>query len=397
MNRRAIGLLSLGHCTVDIYAGALPMLLFVLRPSLHLSYAMIGVASVLFTITSSVVQPIFGYLSDRWRLTLALPIGCLLCAGGISAAAYRPAYAVLLLLIGVAGLGSALYHPEAAKTVAFFSGVRRGSGMSLFSVGGNIGFAAGPGLLLFLTGRLHGVAPLVLLAGGAAMAAVLWRASAGLGHGVARAEAAALRATEPIDWPGVLKIIAVVTLRSWIHMGLVYYLPYWAARTAGGVGAGSYVSAFLFAGALGTLVGGPVGDRFGRRLVVRLSLLPLTPLLLLFLALRGVPALAVIALCGFLIIASFSVTMVMSQELMARKVGMASGLTNGFAIGMGGLGVLAIGALADHYGLDRAFLFIALLPLPTLALAAFLPDAGRARGRTGTAVGGSTVRPAAAR
>lgn len=379
MNKRVIALLSLGHGTVDVYSGALPMLLFLLRPSLHLSYAMVGAASVLFTITSSVVQPLFGYLSDRWRLSWLLPVGCILCAGGISLAGFGAAYPLLLLMIGIAGLGSAFYHPEAAKIVAYFSGTRRGTGMSYFSVGGNVGYAIGPGLLLLVLSHLHRMGPPLLFAGGALITVLLWRAAGRLNRGVAQHVAARTGPAEPIAWRAMLRIIGVVTLRAWLHNGLVYFLPYWAARTAGGTGAGTFVSAMLFSGALGTLVGGPLGDRWGRKRVVLLSLSPLTPLLLAFLALRGWPALAVIALCGFLIIASFSVTVVMSQELMSRHVGMASGLTNGFAIGMGGLGVLAIGTLADHFGLTQAMYVIALLPLPTLALATTLPGASARR------------------
>lgn len=399
MNRRMIALLSLGHGTVDVYSGALPMLLFVLRPTLHLSYAMIGAASVLFTLTSSVVQPAFGYLSDRWRIPGLLPIGCLLCACGISVAGFGAPYPLLLALIAVSGLGSALYHPEATKTTAYLSGERRGSAMSLFSVGGNIGFALGPGLLLLLLAHLRAAWPLALIAYGTLIAVVLWAASGRLRRGVAEyvATGAPAAPAEPVAWGSIIRILAVVMLRSWVHMGLVYFLPYWAARTAAGIGTGTYVSAFLFSGALGTLVGGPLGDRWGRKRIVLLSLAPLTPLLLLFLALRGGPALAVIALCGFLIIASFSVTVVMSQELMARNIGMASGLTTGFAIGMGGLGVLAVGALADHIGLSGALLFIAFLPLPALALATLIVEAPARPRSEGGAAGNKAPRPVAAR
>lgn len=373
MDSRFITLLSLGHFTVDVYSGALPMLLFLLRPSLHLTYAMIGIASVLFTLTSSIIQPLFGYLSDRRHLTALLPLGCLLCATGLSLAGFGVSYPVLLLLIVVSGLGSALFHPEATKMTAYFSGTRRSSAMSLFSVGGNLGFAAGPGLLLLARGHTHGAAPFLLLSGGAAMTVVLWLTVAHAGRVVQQRAAADSAPAAPTDWRSIAKIILVVAFRSWVYTGLVYFLPYWAARTGGGAGTGLYVSAFLFAGGLGTLVGGPLADRWGRKAVLLLSIAPLTPLLILFLALRGVPALVAITLCGFLIIASFSVTVVMSQELMARSIGMASGLVTGFAMGMGGVGALTIGAVADHIGLDHALLLIAFLPVPALIVAALVP------------------------
>jgi FSR family fosmidomycin resistance protein-like MFS transporter len=156
-------------------------------------------------------------------------------------------------------------------------------------------------------------------------------------------------------------------------MGLVFFLPYWAAKAGAGLGAGAFVSAFLFAGVAGTLAAGPLADRFGPRRVLLLTILPLTPLLLLFLALKDVPALVVIAVTGALVISSFSITVVMAQQLMTKHQGMAAGLSNGFASGIGGLGVLVTGALADRFGLTAALLTLAILPLPAIWLTIILP------------------------
>ncbi|MDB5078070.1 MAG: sugar phosphate permease [Chloroflexi bacterium] len=373
MNRRVIGLLSLGHLTVDVYAGVLPVLLYLLRPTLHLSYLMIGVASLLFTITSSVIQPIFGYLSDRRHIAELLPIGCVLCAFGICAASLGPSFPVLLLLIAVSGCGSALYHPEGAKTAAFFSGDQRASGMSLFSVGGSIGYACGPGAFLVLHDVVHGFAPYALFAFGLIVAVRLAMACAPLRRGVALHLATRSDVHEPVAWGVVAAVLGIVAIRGWLHMGLVFFLPYWAGKAGAGLSAGAFVSGFLFAGVVGTLAAGPLADRFGPRRVLILSIAPLTPLLFLFLAVQGIPALVVIGITGALVISSFSITVVMAQQLMTKHQGMAAGLSNGFASGIGGLGVLVTGALADHVGLTASFLTLAVLPLPAIWLALSLP------------------------
>jgi FSR family fosmidomycin resistance protein-like MFS transporter len=160
-------------------------------------------------------------------------------------------------------------------------------------------------------------------------------------------------------------------------MSLVFFLPYWAVKAGAGLGAGAFVSAFLFAGVIGTLAAGPLADKLGAQFVLLMSLIPVSPLLLGFLTLRGVPALLVVGICGALVISSFSLTVVMTQALMTRHQGMAAGLTNGFASGIGGLGVFVTGAMADHFGLATSLFFLALLPLPAALLAWRLPAISR--------------------
>jgi FSR family fosmidomycin resistance protein-like MFS transporter len=373
LNRRVIGLLSFGHLTVDLYAGALPALLFVLRPTLHLSYFLVGLASLVFTITSSVIQPLFGYLSDRKHMAELLPIGCVLCALGLCVASRASSFLVLLALISLCGCGSALYHPEAAKTAAFFSGDRRASAMALFSVGGSIGYACGPGIFLLLHDHAWNVAPFVLFAFGFAVMIWLAFACGPLRRGVALHLAGRRETHEPVAWTVLAGVLSIVAIRAWVQTGLVLYLPYWVQRAGHGIGPGFFVSAFLFSGVAGTLAVGPLADRFGARRVLVVSMLPLTPLLLLFLLLNGFPALLTLAVFGACLLSTFSVTVVMAQELISHRQGMAAGLSNGFASGIGALGSLATGALADHLGLATAFVMLSLLPLLALRQSLSLP------------------------
>ncbi len=373
MNRRVIGLLSLGHLTVDVYAGSLPALLYVLRPSLHLSYFLIGLASLAFTITSSVVQPLFGYLSDRKHMAELLPVGCLLCAVGLSLASRAPGYLALLALISLGGFGSALYHPEAAKTTAFFSGDRRASAMALFSVGGSIGYALGPGVFLVLNDRVHAAAPIAFFAFGLAMTLRLTAACSPLRRGVALQLAKRGDAEEKVAWAVLASVLSIVALRAWVQMGLVLYLPYWAQNAGDGIAPGVFVSAFLFAGVAGTLLVGPIADRLGPRRVLVVTMVPLTPVLLLFLPMRGFIALATITAFGALLLSTFSLTVVMAQELISRRQGMAAGLSNGFASGIGALGSLATGAVGDRFGLTASFVLLSMLPLLALWRSLLLP------------------------
>jgi FSR family fosmidomycin resistance protein-like MFS transporter len=373
LNRRVIGLLSFGHLTVDLYAGALPALLYVLRPSLHLSYFLIGLASLAFTITSSVVQPVFGYLSDRKHMAELLPIGCLLCAAGLSFAIRVPNYVALLALISLGGFGSALYHPEAAKTASFFSGDRRASAMALFSVGGSIGYALGPGVFLLLNDHAHAVAPLAFFAFGFLVMLRLTAACKPLRRGIALHLASRSEAPQTVAWAVVASVLGIVAIRAWVQMGLVLYLPYWAQKAGDGIAPGVFVSAFLFAGVAGTLLVGPIADRLGARPVLVTTMLPLTPLLLVFLLLRGGFALAAIAVFGALLLSTFSLTVVMTQQLISRRQGMAAGLSNGFASGIGALGALATGAIADQLGLTASFVLLSVLPLLALWRSLALP------------------------
>ena len=380
-------MLGTGHAITDINHGALPMILTFLQPVLILSQLQVGIVMMAFTLSSSIVQPIFGVLSDRFRAVWLIPLGCLLAGLGIAFSGLSPNYHLLLLAVLFSGLGAAAYHPEGSKFARFASGRRKASGMSLFSVGGNLGFAAGPILALFFYGLagLNGTLGFLVLNG--VMAVFLW-ANLPVIAGNPEAKGKPVLITErerPVeDTAGanlkkmsipILLLVLFVMIRSWIHLGLVTFLPQYYVHYLHQSEAYAAIlsTVFLFAGVFGTLAGGPAADRWGLKNVIVGSMALLIPLLYLFIHLEGIWVTVVVALAGFAIISTFAVTVVLAQEMMPGNVGLASGLTLGFAIGMGGVGTTFLGWLADQWGLPAVFELMVLFPVIGLVIAFFLP------------------------
>jgi len=391
MNKKALTLLGAGHAVTDVNQGALPMMLAFLQPLLALSQFQVGVVMLAFNLSSSVIQPAFGIFSDRFRAAWLIPLGCLLAGLGMGLTGYTASYPLLLLAALVSGLGLAAYHPEGSKFARFASGPRKASGMSIFSVGGNFGFAAGPVLVTFFVGLagLAGSAGFFVFSG--IMAVLLWiylpsvtgtpagakeslppPAGARPATGGAR-ELPELNAGRVIA-PVVL-LVLVIIMRTWVHFGLITFLPQYYVHCLhhDQTYAATLVSLFLFAGALGTLVGGPAADRWGLKTVIISSLAAMVPLLSLFGRASGVWAPVTVALAGFALISTFSVTVVFGQELLPHNVGLASGLTLGFGIGTGGIGAAFLGWVADHWGLPAIFHVMLIFPVLGLLLALFLP------------------------
>ncbi|MEW5763068.1 MAG: MFS transporter [Bacillota bacterium] len=385
MHILVIWLLSLGHLVVDTGQGIIPVLLPVLKHDFHLSYAAVGAVTLVTNLSSSVVQPLFGVLSDRVPSRWLLPAGCLLTALGLVLAGCAPHYAFVLLGVFLSGLGIAGYHPEGSRNTFFVARGGRAASMAVYALGGNVGFALGPLLataLLAPWGR-SGVAGYLVPA--ALTALLLWLALPAVA-GAAREREEAYRqvtarcrasgeAPARVPWGAVGLLTGVVTLRSFIHAGVVNYIPLYFTSHLGLPDAygGRLLTVFLLAGALGTLTGGPFADRWGRRRLLLLSFLTALPLLALFPRTAGLWQVALLFGAGFAVIASFPVTVVLAQELMPQNVGLASGLMLGFAVGMGGVGAPLLGAVADHWGVPAALDVIALLPIPAFLLSLFLP------------------------
>lgn len=383
MNKKLLGLLGTGHAVTDINQGALTVILTFFT---HLSQLQVGAAMLAFNLSSSVIQPLFGIFSDRFRAAWLIPVGCLLAGLGMAATGFTGGYLPLLLAVLVSGLGVAAYHPEGSKFARFASGERKASGMSLFSVGGNFGFAAGPilaGLFYKLAG-LHGTAGFLVLGG--VMAILLW---ANL-PAIMRTQAAEpVPTAKGVSNPSsnkapegvgkalvpVILLVLVVIMRSWTHLGIVTFLPQYYVRYLHHTNtyAAAVVSLFLLAGAFGTLVGGPLADRWGLKTMIILSMGMLIPLVCLLSILKGVWLILIVALAGFVTISTFAVTVVFGQELLPQNVGLASGLTLGFGIGMGGVGTTLLGGVADHWGLPAAFHVMIIFPVIGLLLTLLLP------------------------
>lgn len=379
-NLRMLLILSLGHLVVDIYQGALPAVLPFLKDRFGLSYAMTGFILMASNFTSSIVQPIFGYISDKKAMAYLLPLGLLAAGTGFALLAYSPYFLLILGLVVVSGLGVASYHPEGYKTASFFTGERAATGMSFFSVGGNVGFSLGPIISLYIV-NYYGFSALPVIVLPALICAALIFVNK-------KAIMTPVKAHEKMIKEGPSKIpamayvslgmvILIVVMRSWAQMGLVTYIPFYYIDYLKGdpLFAGKLVFTFLFCGAVGTLIGAPVADRFGHRFFVRLSMfLSMVTLPVIFIPAvkNGALLFVVLGLQGMLLVSTFSVTIVMAQRLLPSKLGIASGLMVGFAIGTGGIGVTILGFVADHFGVPTALYSISALPCAGFLLSLLL-------------------------
>jgi FSR family fosmidomycin resistance protein-like MFS transporter len=380
IDTRAMVVLSAGHLGTDFANGALPALLPFLVERFDLSYTLAATLILASTVSSSVVQPLFGLWSDRRGAVWLLPAGVAVGGVGIALASDAPSYWLVFVLVTVSGLGVAAFHPEGSKFAAYVSGRRRASGMSAFSVGGNLGFALGaivatPLVVWFgLRGGLLLALPCL------AIAALLLAVTPYLRTFVPARSVRAEAAGE--DQVGALVLLlAVIAFRSLAWFGLVTFVPLWEVSLGHSKAHGNHLlSLMLLAGGLGTIAAGPAADRLGRRPVLIASLLLSAPLILVFVAVGGVVGALALCAVGVCTIGTFGVTMVMSQEYLPRHIGTASGLSIGLSIGLGGVAVVALGALADSVDLRTALYVCAAAPVAGLALALVLPSSrgGRA-------------------
>ncbi|MGH3037436.1 MAG: MFS transporter [Gaiellaceae bacterium] len=376
--------LSSGHWATDLAQGSLPALLPFLAVRFDLSYTMVGALVLAATISSSLIQPAFGLWSDARGALWLLPAGVALAGLGMAFAALAPSYWLVLVGVLASGVGVAAYHPEGSKFASYVSGRRRASGMSLFSVGGNVGFAIGPLLASFfvitLGLGLEGGALIALP--GLAVAVVLVYSLGHLATFAADAEVEVARSGARAQWRGLSLLLAIVGLRSLAHMGLFTFIPLYEISRGHGAGYGTRLLAlFLVAGALGTLVGGPLADRVGRRPVLLGSFVVSPPLIATYVLVGGTAGVVALFLAGMAVIGTFSVSLVMSQEYMPGRVGMASGLSIGFAIGLGGIAALGLGAVADAVDLETAVLLTAAGPALCIVLTLMLPSSRVVRRR----------------
>jgi MFS transporter, FSR family, fosmidomycin resistance protein len=373
IDRRAMTALSSGHLAVDFSNGALPALLPFFVDKFSLSYTLAGVIILASTVSSSVIQPLFGLWSDRRGAIWLLPVGVAVAGIGIALAAASPSYGLVAAWVVVSGIGVAAYHPEGSKFAAYASGRRRASGMSLFSIGGNIGYALGAIVATPLVLWLGLDGGLLLMVPCFVIAAMLLGNMRFLSGFVPDGPSAATRAGED-DRTAMALLLGVITFRSVAWFGLITFVPLWEVSLGHSKAHGNHLlSAMLLTGGIGTLAAGPLADRFGRRLVLFLSLLVTPPLIAVFIVVGGVPGAIALSLVGACVIGTFGVTMVMSQEYLPRHIGMASGLSIGLSIGLGGIAAVGLGALADSLDLRAALYACAAAPLAAIALAALLP------------------------
>jgi FSR family fosmidomycin resistance protein-like MFS transporter len=377
VDKRAMAALSAGHLFTDVNQGAVAALVPFLVAERGLSLAAAGTLVLAATLSSSIVQPLFGHFSDRKPLPALMPLGVMLGGLGIALVGIAPTYPLILLCVVLSGLGIAAFHPESARFANYVSGSRRARGMSLFSVGGNVGFALGPVLTtpLVLSFGLPGT--LLLMLPASLMGLVLfYELPRLLAFRPESAEVASEKdAGKPEHWGPFARMIGVVVVRSFVYFGLITFVSSYYIRVLGSSSllANAALSVMLFAGGVGTLVGGPMADRFGRRTVLACSMLLLSPLIYAFTLSGPLMGMIFLAFVGAATIGTFGVTVVMGQEYLPGRIGVAAGITMGLSIGLGGVGAPLLGALADNYGLPATMLAISALPLIGLVLAISLP------------------------
>jgi MFS transporter, FSR family, fosmidomycin resistance protein len=379
IDRRAMALLSSGHLATDFANGTLPALIPFLRERFSLSYTLVGLLVLSSQASSSLIQPLFGLWSDRRGAMWLLPGGVALTAVGIALAADAPRYWLVLVLVLVSGLGSAAFHPEGSKFAGYVSGRKRASGMSLFSIGGNLGFALGPVVATLLVHEFGLRGGLLLALPGLLVAAAALALTPYLRTFVP-ARRRSDRGVHP-DRPGAMALLlGVVALRSVAWFGLITFVPLWEVHLGHSKAHGNHLLALmLFAGGVGTLLLGPLADRFGRRTVLLASVVLTSPLIFVFLQVGGLPGAIALALVGACIVGTFGVTMVMSQEYLPGHIGTASGLSIGLSVGLGGVAAVGLGRLADATSLHTALVVSAAAPLAAIVFAALLPAARERR------------------
>lgn len=375
IDRKGMAALSGGHLATDFASGSVPALLPFFTAKFDLSYTLTAVLMLAVLASSSLTQPLFGLWSDRRGALWLLPAGLALGGAGIGLAAIAPSYGILVVLVFLSGLGIAAYHPEGAKFAVFASGRKRASGMSLFNIGGNTGYALGPiivtPLVLWLglgPGGLLASIPVVL--GSFAVLAALPYLSrlrpAPAGPGQASVGEDNVRA--------MVVLGGVIGLRSVAWFGLITFVPLWVVSLGNSEADGNrLLSLMLLSGAVGTLLLGPIADRFGLRRTLLVAQALLAPMILVFVLVGGLVGAAALMVVGICVVGTFGVTMVLSQLYLPRHVGMASGLSIGLAMGLGGLAAVALGGLADAVDLQTALVCSAFAPLLGVVLCVFLP------------------------
>jgi MFS transporter, FSR family, fosmidomycin resistance protein len=351
-----------GHLAVDFASGSVPALIPFMTDKFHLGYALSAMLLLAATASSSLVQPLFGLWSDRRGALWLIPGGTLLAAVGVGGAAISPAYPLVLVLVFAGGLGVAAFHPEGAKFAAYASGRKRASGMAYFNSGGNAGYALGA----FATGQL--VVWLGLIGGLLAMVPVvlaslaLARVTPHLSGLRAQRDDSEYRRGD--DRRGAMALLGVViALRSIAWFTLLAFVPLWMVSLGHSKAEGNrLLFVMLLAGAVGTLVLGPVADRIGLKPTLVITQALVTPMILVFLYVGGIPGAAALMLVGICVVGTFGVTMVLSQLYLPRHVGMASGLSVGLAMGVGGVAAVILGAVADAVDLKTALTICAFVP-----------------------------------
>lgn len=386
--------ISFSHLVNDTIQALIPSLYPMFKSAFRLSFAQLGWITFTFQCTASILQPVVGWITDRRPMPHSLAVGMGLTLIGVLALAAADSYPHLLLAAATVGLGSAIFHPEASRVAHMAAGSRRGFAQSLFQLGGNAGTSFGPLLaagVVVAHGQAHAAwFALLALVG----VVILWRLGTWQARNFRRiavrsAQASAVRAPLPKRKVALaLAVLATLIFSKYVYLTSLttYYTLYLIHRFGVSVQASQlFLFVFLFSVALGTIIGGPVGDRIGRKRVIWASILGVAPFSLLLPHVGLVATAGLTVFIGGILASAFSAILVYAQELVPGRVGMIAGLFFGLAFGIAGIGSAVLGQIADRTGIEFVFHVCAFLPLIGL-LTVFLPDIepGRAR-RSGAA------------
>lgn len=378
---RVLGAISFSHFLNDMIQSLLLAIYPLLKGDFHLSFAQVGLITLTFQVTASLLQPIVGWHTDKYPkpYSLAIGMGSTLC--GLLLLSIAPNFEILLLAAALVGTGSSVFHPEASRVARMASGGRHGLAQSLFQVGGNAGSAMGPLLAawIIIPGGQHSIAWFTIAA---LIAIVVLRQ---IGHWYVRQQAAGHTKAKkkavshkPLPRHKVIQAVSVLLLlifSKYFYMASLssYFTFYLISKFQLSIQqAQVHLFIFLFAVAVGTVLGGPIGDKLGRKPVIWVSILGVAPFTLLLPHADLFWTTVLTIIIGVILASAFSAILVFAQELMPGKVGTVSGLFFGFAFGMGGIGAALLGKLADLTDIFFVYQVCAFLPLIGL-FAAFLP------------------------
>lgn len=381
LDRRGIGFLVAAHAFNDMNQSIVPAMLPFLIAQRHLSYEAAASLVLSLTIASSVVQPAFGFITDKRSIPWLIPTALLCGMTGTVLLGIAPTYALMVCATLISGLGSAAFHPEAARTANLISGTQRATGMGFFGLGGNIGFAAGPILVtpaILLLG-LH-YAGLIVIPG------VLYALFLGFFEMQRFAtfrrqpKAAASMAHGGDQWGPFAILTLTIVLRSMVYFGVMTFTPLFCIAVLGATKAqANAVLAFtLVAAAAGVITGGRLGDRFNRRGIIQLSL-ACTAVFAPFIAMAGLAHVSLVIFALIMMVFAFlmqwsqSLTIVLGQDYLPTRIGTASGVTLGLAISMGGFAMPFLGRLGDTHGLVPVIFAIGGIAFVALVSSSFLP------------------------
>ena len=377
VDRTRVAVMTLAHGVNDSYGNCLQTLLPSLTASLGFSLSLAGGMVTAYSITNGFIQPVLGYVADRWATRFMSVVGLAMTATGTALLGLAPHWTVLMVLALLGGLGTAIYHPQAAAMVVAVSGPRRATMMSVYLMGGNIGLALGPFFVALLTDH-RGLAATWLLIFPGLMGALMlvqfaprdWNpAATGRGPGLL----SVLKANRSL----LVRLFAVVTTRSWAHYTLLALLPFYLKdKGLGETERGLIITLITLAGAFGGVVGGYLADRvMSRRTVIAGSLALSSLFVVPLLYVDGWVRLPFAVLTGATLLGSFAVLTVKGQEIMPQNVGLASGFMLGLTISLGGLFVLPMAWIADNVtGIGPMLNVAIVLPLAAAALALTLPE-----------------------